>query len=181
MSAAVAKRYARALFEVAQELKSIELIEDELKSIVSVLEGNKDFEVILSHPKITANEKQEIMDKLFEGKWSVQTRNFIHLLIERRRESELPEIAKAYTVLANEARGYADATVTTAKPLTQEELNSIAAQFGHVLKKTLRVQSVVDPAILGGVVVRIGDRLYDGSIAGKLARFEQNMKHAQVR
>ena len=181
MSAAVAKRYARALFEVAQQVKSIELIEQELKTIVDALKGNSEFQQILSHPQISAENKKQMMDALLGDTATIQTKNFIHLLIQRHRESQLADIVDAFIELANQARGYADAVVTTAKPLTEDELNKLAAQFGNVLKKTLRVQSVVDPTILGGVIVRIGDRLYDGSIAGKLQRFQQNLKQVQVR
>ncbi|HJV46089.1 MAG TPA: F0F1 ATP synthase subunit delta [Bacillota bacterium] len=181
MSATVAKRYARALFEVAQEMKSIDLIEQELKVLVEALNTNADLEQILSHPQISVENKKQMMDALLGEAATVQTKNFIHLLIQRHRESQLGEIVEAYIELANQARGYADAVVTTAKALTEDELNKLAAGFGNMLKKTLRVQSVVDPSILGGVVVRIGDRLYDGSIAGKLQRFQQNLKQAQVR
>ncbi|MDE1399021.1 ATP synthase F1 subunit delta, partial [Bacillus licheniformis] len=84
------------------------------------------------------------------------------------------------TELSNEARGIADATVTTAKPLTEAEVQKIAEQFGQKLNKKLRVTTKVDPSIIGGMIVRIGDRLYDGSIKGKLARFTQQIKQAQV-
>jgi F-type H+-transporting ATPase subunit delta len=181
MSATVAKRYARALFEVAQEANSIDTVEEELVAIVEAMNSHEEFQQILSHPQTSVENKKQMMDALLGADVSSQTKNFIHLLIERHRESQLNEIVDAYVELANEVRGYADATVTTAKPLTDAELNKLADQFGSMLKKTLRIESIVDPSILGGVIVRIGDRLYDGSIAGKLARFQQNLKQTQVR
>lgn len=177
---AVAKRYARALFEVASENQTIDTTENELNQITELIAQDADFKAILTHPKITAAEKNQMLKTLFEGKVADTTLNFLTLVIERGREESFSAIAQNFTDLANEARGYADAIVTTAKPLTDEEAQKVAAQFGDQLNKKLRVTTKVDPTIIGGMIVRIGDRMYDGSIKGKLARFTQQIKQAQV-
>ncbi|RNB82044.1 F0F1 ATP synthase subunit delta [Brevibacillus fluminis] len=171
MSSGVAKRYARALFEVAKERGLIEQIESELKDIVAAVESNQELGKILTHNQISIESKEQLLKDLFGAHVAAETLNFLSVLIDNGREHELGEIATAYVAMANEARGVADAVVTTAKPLGEEEVNELAAQFGKKVNKTLRVQTVVDPAILGGVVVRIGDRLYDGSIKRKLEQF----------
>ncbi|MGO0063686.1 F0F1 ATP synthase subunit delta [Brevibacillus fluminis] len=171
MSSGVAKRYARALFEVAKERGLIEQIESELKDIVAAVESNQELGKILSHNQISRESKEQLLKDLFGAHVAAETLNFLSVLIDNGRELELGEIATAYVAMANEARGVADAVVTTAKPLGEEEVNELAVQFGKKVNKTLRVQTVVDPAILGGVVVRIGDRLYDGSIKRKLEQF----------
>ncbi|WP_027415213.1 F0F1 ATP synthase subunit delta [Aneurinibacillus terranovensis] len=177
---AVAKRYARALFEVASEHKSIDATEQELAEITAIIKDNADLRKLLTHPKISADEKKQLMNSLFAGKISETTNKFINLLIERGRENDLTEMANYFTELSNEVRGIADATVITAKPLTQEEVNQLAESFGRKLNKTLRVKAEIDPSIIGGIIVRIGDRLYDGSMKGKLARFTQQIKQSQV-
>lgn len=171
MSGAVAKRYARALFEVAKERGLIDQIETELKDIVAVVNQNQELQKILSHKQIAQEEKKQLLSDLFKAHVAEETFNLLAVLIENGRESDLAGIADAYVALANEARGIADAIVTTAKPLNEEEQARLASQFGKVLNKTLRIQTVVDPTILGGVVVRIGDRLYDGSMKRKLEKF----------
>ncbi|WCN38060.1 F0F1 ATP synthase subunit delta [Aneurinibacillus uraniidurans] len=177
---AVAKRYARALFEVASENQTIDTTETELNQITDIIAQDAEFRAILTHPKITAAEKTDMLNTLFAGKVSETTLVFLGLVINRGREESFSDIAQNFTELANEVRGYADAIVTTAKSLTEEEAQAIAAQFGAKLNKKLRVTTKVDPSIIGGMMVRIGDRMYDGSIKGKLSRFTQQIKQAQV-
>ncbi|MBN6187065.1 F0F1 ATP synthase subunit delta [Aneurinibacillus sp. BA2021] len=177
---AVAKRYAQALYEVASEKQAIDITESELLQITDVINQSGELNMLLTHPKVTAQEKKEMVNELFGGKVSDTTLNFLNLLLDRGREEELNNITKHFIALSNEARGYAEATVVTAKPLTEEELQNVADQFGQKVNKKLRVAAKVDPSIVGGIIVRIGDRLYDGSIKGKLARFTQQIKQAQV-
>ncbi|HZG17134.1 MAG TPA: F0F1 ATP synthase subunit delta [Candidatus Bathyarchaeia archaeon] len=175
MSAGVAKRYARALYEVAKERGLIDQIETEVNSVVEAVNGNADLEKLLMHPHIAADAKKELVKDLFQAHLSEETLNFLYILVENGRESDLATIAYSYIQLANEERGIADAIVTTAKALSTEEQAQIAEQFGKVLNKKLRIQTVVDPSILGGVVVKIGDRLYDGSIKSKLEHFAHQL------
>jgi F-type H+-transporting ATPase subunit delta len=177
---AVSKRYARALFEVASDNQTIEATETELVDIASIIEQNEELKLLLTHPKISSEDKKQMMNELFAGNVSEATMNFINLILERGREESLLDIVKDFTQFANEARGIVDAVVTTAKPLGEQEINELAKEFGQKLNKTLRVTTEIDPSIIGGVIVRIGDRLYDGSIKGRLARFTQQIKQAQV-
>jgi F-type H+-transporting ATPase subunit delta len=171
MSGAVAKRYARALFEVANERGKIDQIEAELKAVVEAVKQNAELSKILLHPHIAADAKKSLVNELFQAHVGEETQNLLGLLIENGRESSLADILHAYVQLANEARGIADAVVTSAKPLTEEEQAHLAEKFGSMLNKKLRIQTVVDPSILGGIIVKIGDRLYDGSVKTKLERF----------
>jgi F-type H+-transporting ATPase subunit delta len=177
---AVAKRYARALYEIASEKQAVDTTENELIEITDLIKQSDELNMLLTHPKVSAQEKKEMVNNLFAGKVSETTLNFLNLLLDRGREDELNDIVKNFTELSNEARGYADATVITAKPLTESEVQKVAEQFGQKVNKKLRVSAKVDPSIIGGMIVRIGDRLYDGSIKGKLARFTQQIKQAQV-
>ncbi|MCF6093223.1 F0F1 ATP synthase subunit delta [Microaerobacter geothermalis] len=178
ISGAVAKRYARALFEVAEQKGKLEEVEKDLTAMLGVLNEHPDLRKLLAHPGLHAEEKKEQMKLIFSGKWTEETENFIFLLIDRRREQVLEQVVEEYTKLANQGRGIADAIVTTAQPLSKEDENEIAQRFGKVLSKQLRITNVVDKNILGGIVVRIGDRVYDGSIAGKLKRFKQQLQNS---
>lgn len=171
MSGGVAKRYARALFDVAKERGKIDQLEAELNSIVEAVKQNEELSKILMHPHIAPQAKKALVNDLFQSHVAEETLSFLGVLIESGRESDLAGIVTAYVKFANEQRGIADATVTSAKPLSEEEQVQLAEKFGKLLNKKLRLHTVVDPSILGGVVVRIGDRLYDGSIKSKLEHF----------
>lgn len=181
MSGAIAKNYAKALFEVASERGTIDTVEQELARIVEVINSDEDLRKVLMHPHIPLEAKKKLVLQLFDGQLSEMTANFLNLIVDRHREDFLDAIFENFVMLANEARGIAEATVTTAKELSAEELEQLTQKFGKLLNKKLRIKTKVNPEILGGVVVRIGDRLYDGSISGKLARFQQRLKQSQVR
>lgn len=171
MSGAVAKRYARALFEVVKERGKIDAVEAELKLAAATFSSNRDLANVMSHPQVSEEDKKQLVDDLFRAHLSEETLNLLMILIENGRQAHLNEITNAYVALANEERGIVDALVTTAKPLSEAEQAQIAEQFGAALQRKVRVEAVVDPAILGGAVVKIGDRLYDGSLKTKLERF----------
>jgi F-type H+-transporting ATPase subunit delta len=171
MSSAVGKRYARAIFDVASERGKIDQVEADLGAIVQAVEQNAELSKIMQHPHIAADAKKSLVEELFKSSVGEESFNFLNVLIENGREVQLPDIYRSFVQLANEARGIADAVVTSAKPLSSEEEAELAEKFGQTLNKKLRVTTVVDPAILGGIVIKIGDRLYDGSLKTKLETF----------
>lgn len=180
-SALVAKRYAQALFEVASEKQQIDLVEQELDQVKQLFNDNPAFLQFLQHPQISGGAKKKEVNTIFQGKLSEVTINFLNLLIDKKREEIFPSIPQYFTEKANEARGLVDAVVISVKPLSEEEKQGIADSFKKLLNKEVRVTNQIDNAIMGGVVVQVGDRVYDGSIAGKLNRLQQSLKQAQVR
>jgi F-type H+-transporting ATPase subunit delta len=171
----VAKRYAKALFEVALQQGSVAQVEEELKGILQVIRENADYGKLLEHPNISAAAKLDLLKQAFEGKVSAAVLNTLQLLVERRRESVLEDLVDSYVKVANVALGQANATVTSAYPLTAEESQQVAERFGQLTGKRIRVENVVDRSLIGGIQVRIGDRLYDGSLSGKLQRLQQSL------
>lgn len=173
MSSAVGKRYARALFEVASERGKIDQVEADLGAIVQAVLQNDDLSKIMHHPHIASDAKIKLVDELFKSHVGEESYHFLSVLIQNGREALLADIYRSFVKLANDARGIAEATVTSAKPLTDEEQAELAEKFGQTLNKKLRLTAVVDPSILGGIIVKIGDRLYDGSLKTKLETFAQ--------
>jgi F-type H+-transporting ATPase subunit delta len=176
----VAKRYAKALFELAKGSNQIAQVEEDLKQVVDIIRQNSDFEKVLTHPNIDTSKKLELLNNVFSGKILDSVLNTISLLVERRREDLLSSLLEDYVRIANEALGQAEAIVTTPLALTEAESKEIAERFTKISGKKIQVSSVVDPGLLGGLTVRIGDRLYDGSLAGKLDRLKNTLKVSQA-
>jgi F-type H+-transporting ATPase subunit delta len=174
-SGSVAKRYAKAFFEVAAEKGQLDTIEKELQGIQQVMVDNPVFLQLLHHPQIDKKVKKKEINTIFKGQISDITLDFINLLIDGDRGDILPSVTTQFVELANLERGIADALVTSVKPLTEAEIESIGTKFSEVVNKKIRIQNVVDPSIIGGIIVKIGDRLYDGSVIGKLNRFKQSV------
>ncbi|MCY9660444.1 F0F1 ATP synthase subunit delta [Paenibacillus chondroitinus] len=169
----VAKRYARALFEVAKDKGIISQVEEELKSVASAIRDNADLQKFLNHPNIGNTVKTDLLKQIFEGKVSEPVWNTLLVLIDKGRQAILSVLVVDYVKIANEALGQASATIYSAFTLTEAQQAEIASHFSKVTGKTIRVATVVEPKLLGGIQVRIGDRLYDGSLAGKLDRLSK--------
>ncbi|OME87204.1 ATP synthase F1 subunit delta [Paenibacillus sp. FSL A5-0031] len=174
--AVVAKRYAKALFEVAQQQKVVSEVQEQLKLIVQALEQDADIEKFLSVPSIAPEQKIAVLKAAFGDRVSSLVFNTVQILITRRRQDIIAEVYAAYTKVAGDSLGQAHATVYSAQALSDAELANVAAQFGQLTGKAIIAEQIVDPSLLGGVQVRIGDRLYDGSLSGKLERLQKSFK-----
>jgi len=176
----VAKRYAKALFQAAQDKGLVAETESQLKLIVDVVESDAQLRAFLTAPNITLSTKKQTLLQAFGTEVSPVVLNTVFLLIERGREGELAAVLAAYLQVAGDALGRSDARVTSSAPLSDEEIAKLAEKFGALLGKKIRVTNTVDPELLGGVTVRIGDTLYDGSLKGKLERLNKTLQSAAI-
>jgi F-type H+-transporting ATPase subunit delta len=175
-----AKRYARALYEVSSEKNSVNQAMQDLKTAAEVVAGQKDLETLLNHPNIDTSAKTDLLKQIFAGKLSDIVLNTLVLLVERKRSELIPVVYEQFVKIANEALGRAEATVYSAKALTEQESAAVAAKFSSLTGRNIQVTNVIDPSLIGGIKVRIGDKLYDGSLSGKLERMEKALQASQA-
>ncbi|SDZ45745.1 F-type H+-transporting ATPase subunit delta [Evansella caseinilytica] len=174
-------RYASALFEYAQQNNVPALIVQELEAVSQVFKDTNLLDEVFKHPKMTTEEKKRIVTDNFSGHVSQVVINLLQLLIDKKRENALFAIVDDYKALVNEAGGVAEATVYSAKPLSDVEKEAVAHVFAVKSgKRKLLIDNVVDKEIIGGLKVKIGDRVYDGSVANKLERIQQRMVYGNV-
>jgi len=171
----VAERYALALFQLAKEHNLIQKIEEELRVVRKSVSENPGFITLLTSPNLSLHEKKNILQNTFSNV-SPFVSHTLQLLIDRHRQSDIVDVATAFIDLANEENGVAEATVYSTRPLTAEEAESISASFApRVGRRSLNIENIVDSNILGGVKIRIENRIYDGSLRGKLDRLERTL------
>lgn len=172
---AVAKRYAVALFQIAKEQNLLDQIEEELRTVKEVFTNDTDLLGFLTHPKLTSDAKRDIISNAFSG-LSTSVQNTLKLMIERHRSDMIAPMADEFVELANEEKSVADATVYTVRPLTEAEVEAVSTSFAKKIgKKTLRITNITDSNLLGGIKLQIGNRIYDGSISGKLDRLSKQL------
>ncbi|MFP7286967.1 F0F1 ATP synthase subunit delta [Shouchella clausii] len=177
---AVANRYAVALFELAEEKGQTDVFERELELVKEVFETTPQLETVLAQPGLAADKKQALLRDAFQAHLSPAVMNTINLLMERGRYSEIVGLAGEYKQLNDDKLGIAEATVFSVKALSDGEKNQIAAVFAPKAgKRELRIVNVVDSALIGGLKVRVGDRVFDGSIQGQLKRLEKQLVAGQ--
>jgi len=170
----VAKRYAKALFEVALEQKQVLEVEQELRTVVIAITGDAEIGKFIESPNISEEAKQNVLRTSLDGKVSEPVLKTVLLLIERGRVELLEALLNDYVKIEGESLGIADARVYSTYALNDEEQEAVAREFGGRVNKKIRIENIVDPTLLGGLKVAIGDTIYDGSLAGKLERLEQS-------
>ncbi|PGY12529.1 F0F1 ATP synthase subunit delta [Bacillus sp. AFS031507] len=171
----VAKRYALALFQIAKETQTLGVIEEELRVVKEVVQYNPELKNILNSSKLSIEEKKEIIKSSF-ATVNVNVLNTMLILIDRHREDQIVDVANEFLELANDEMGIAEAKVYSTRELTDAEREAISSVFAaKVGKKSLKIENIVDSNLLGGIRLRIGNRIYDGSLRGKLDRLERKL------
>ncbi len=169
----VVKRYAAALFQAASEAEVIDRIESDLGLIAYVMEGSPDLLKTITSPLIVGDIKKVILHDVFTDKVDKITIKYMELLVDKRREEALLKTEFEYVLLANEARGIINADIRTAVRMSDDQVNAITAKLESLTGKKIHLIKTIDPKLIGGVEVRIGDEVIDGSIRGQLAELRK--------
>ncbi|GAF65059.1 F0F1 ATP synthase subunit delta [Alkalihalobacillus trypoxylicola] len=174
-SSTVANRYAQALFQVSLKKGTLEQSIEELRAIKTVLKTTPEFSQFLSNPKISKEQKHSFIRTSFQSA-SQDVITTLLLLVDKKRLDILESMIEKFVSLSFEAQNIAEATVYSAKALTEQEQEQIAQVFASkVGKARLLINNVVNADLLGGFKIRIGDRIYDGSIKSQLDRLERQL------
>ncbi|HSI68215.1 MAG TPA: F0F1 ATP synthase subunit delta [Planococcus sp. (in: firmicutes)] len=171
----VADRYALALFQIAQQQNLLSEIESDLREVRKVFELSPELYDLIITPSFSAEKRTNLISELFkEGNQYVI--NTLLLMTERRRLDEVTGLVDGYIKLSNEAKGIEEAKVYSTRPLTEEELASISSAFSiKIGKKSLRIENIIDPSLIGGLRLQIGNRIFDSSVATKLSRLQRQL------
>ncbi|HEX7758343.1 MAG TPA: F0F1 ATP synthase subunit delta [Caulobacteraceae bacterium] len=175
----VGARYAQALFDLALENNELPAVEADLKSIKAMSADSADLRTLIASPAFGAEDKAKGLLAIADAAaFTATTRKFIGLLSANHRVSALPTVISAFQGLSAVYRGVVSAEVVTAVPMTAAQSSGLAAALRASLGKDPEIETRVDPAILGGVKVRVGSRLYDASLKSKLDSLKFALKRA---
>jgi F-type H+-transporting ATPase subunit delta len=172
--AAVASRYARALADVvfSAKIDPAKTVQD-LKEVAELLQSSRELKLIWDNPAVDPQQKHKLLDAIAALLGMArQLRNFIAIVIDRRRLSMLPHVIEQLQAELNERLGLADAEVISARTLGSDERTILEAQISKATRKTVRAHYEEDKALLGGAVVKVGSTIYDGSVRGQLQKMK---------
>lgn len=168
MSAA-AKRYAKAVFDLASESGELDKITGEFRAIGALVDGNAELKLALSNPMVDPAQRKAVMKAILErSSVSLLTKNSVLLITDHRRSDVLGQIALELTRLSDEKAGRIQAEVTSAQSLTEPQYQRVSASLEKLTGRKISLTRKVDANLIGGVVVRVGDRVFDGSVATRL-------------
>ena len=177
IQASLAGRYALALFELARDQKQLDSVGDSLAAVRQALAESDDLRELTTSPLIGRDEAVKAVAAVAdEMNLDPLTGNFLGVLARNRRLAQLGNVIRAFNTLAARHRGEINAEVTSARPLDDDQLDAIRKNLRTRMGRDIAVETHVDPAILGGLVVKIGSQMIDGSIRTKLNNLAQAMK-----
>lgn len=164
----LASKYARAIFELAVELYSLDLFDKDLALVKNDVFCVPDAVAFFKNPLVPHSSKKDLLNKALNGEISDTVMNFLLLLTDKNRIGIFPDIYDIFSNLKNDAQGILIADVTTAFPLTKAQESKLGLKLAEVTRKKIKIRRHEDKSILGGVIVTIGDKRIDGSAAGRL-------------
>lgn len=165
-------RYAKAILDIAQTSGKAEVVNNDMKSIVTAVTESTELKDFLSSPVIKMEVKKSAISEIFSNV-QVETQSLFNLLFENKRYEILESIAVQYTKLYDVSNGVEVAKVTTAFPITAELETKVLAKIAEFSKNKITIENIVDPSIIGGFILRVGDQQYNASVAGKLSELKR--------
>lgn len=175
--AILAHRYAAALFDFAEEKKAIDEVAADMKAMQGAIDADVHFHAMASHPRLPIEKVEEVTAKIADlVKFHPVTKTFMVHLAHNRRLANLPDIIEAFQADLAEKRGQHVAVVTAARALSPEQEAGLSAQLGKMVGGTVRLIVEEDESLLGGLVIKLGSRLIDASVKGKLAQVTRQLK-----
>lgn len=173
-----ALRYAKAILNLAKDSKIESKVNDDMLLVASTIAENNDLDVMLRSPIIKAAAKQNVLNTLFENKVNELTLGVFHLLLENKRLDILYAVAKQYTIIFDYLKNIEIAKVTTAVPITKEIENEVLAKILKLTGHEASIENHVNPDILGGFILRVGDLQYDASISNHLYKLKKEFDNS---
>jgi F-type H+-transporting ATPase subunit delta len=168
------RMYARALFEAAQERDRVEVVQEELSDFAESIREVPELRALLRDPQLDPRAKVSALEEILGGADEL-VRNFLLLLTERGRASELEEVQREFDRLVAAEAGQLTMELTTAIELSDQEATGIVNQIQHASGRTVEATRKVDPDLLGGVVLQVGSLRLDASLRGRLERLRREL------
>ena len=171
----LARRYSAALFAVAQDADAVKTVVGEVDAVVAALASDPALEEFFASPVIDRAQKTQIIQASLHGKIGEIVEHFLILLVRKRREKLLKTIARQMHELLDASAGISVATIATPTALAPAELADLARRLSVMYKRTIVPEAKVDPQLLGGLIMQVGDRYVDGSVSGKLEEIRRHL------
>ena len=173
----ISYRYASALYELAAELKNVDLVLADLEFLQKTIKENKDLKLLVKSPLIASDDKQEIMEKILSKQLANKlTTTFLKVISNNKRFVHLSSIISQFININVQKRGKILADVTSADKLSDKQKNEINDQLKSILGEKLSLNFKVDKKIIGGLIVKVGSKMIDSSLASKISKLKIAMK-----
>ncbi|MDZ4699636.1 MAG: ATP synthase F1 subunit delta [Rhodothermales bacterium] len=180
MSQTIARRYARALYAMAEQEASIDRVDADVAMIQESFGASSELARFFADPILSAEKKRAVIATLFGPRVHAVTARFLALLVEKRREYLFLEVARSYRALRDDQMNVVQADARVALPLEVSEEKQLRDALERLTGRTVRLKTHLDPTILGGVVIRVGDTVYDRSVLNQLSQLRDQLEQRKL-
>jgi len=170
----VASRYAKALIDLSIEQGTLEIVKGDMEQFIGVLRVNKELQAVLKNPIMKQDKKSSILNAIFKDKIHPSIASFFNIMIRKSRAGILYATAHEFIREYNEVKGIVKATVTSASALSEAHLEQLRQQIGAQISAEVILSNPVDPKLIGGFIIKVGDRQVDTTIEGRLQQLERH-------
>ena len=173
----VARRYAEALYQEAEASGCIEKVDEDISVIQASMTASRELVRFFESPIISREKKIKIIETLFKERVQPLTLRFLQLLVKKNREQNFPTVVKAYGDLRDKLLGIVEAKARIAHHLNEDEEKKLVQVLEKMTGKRIRLSVELEPELIGGLVIRVGDTIYDGSVRHQLAALRDKLEH----
>jgi F-type H+-transporting ATPase subunit delta len=177
----IARMYAGALLGIGQEKGILTQVEEELKQVAGIISGDKDMMMYLKSPKISREDKKGMIDKIFAGKIADVMVNFLKVLIDKDRQMLIKDIDESFAEFMDQANNRQRVRVVASTELDGGVVDRIKAALKDKFKKEIIMDITVNKSILGGIIIKIGDLIIDGSLSKSLSKVRGRLLYSKIR
>lgn len=175
MAELVSKAYAEALFEVGIDLDRLDGIQTDYTYVIDVFKSHPELLSLYKSPQVNGVEKKDIIKQIFEQSLSSEMMNFLNILIDKSRTSYVEKIYRAYLANVEQYKKEITAVVKTVVPLSKAQEVDLAEKLHQLVGKKITIENIIDPSLVGGVMIKMGDQVLDGSLKRRLSNLKESL------
>lgn len=180
MTTPIARPYAEALVEIGVEKGVLETFKEDLEFVAAFLRETPEFHAFYDSPRIDRGVKRKVIRKAFGGRLDDRIVSLLELLVEKSRQFYLPSIVETFIELYDERTGRVGVRMTTARPIDEGRVRAVTERLTRILGKEVHLETELDPELLGGIVLHVGDTVVDGSLKSRLEALSKKMRYADL-
>ena len=173
----VAMTYGNALFEAAKDLNMVHEIRDTINMIEEVFQDNPDFYELLNSPSLSSENKKNLIKDVFKERINDEVINFLYILIDKRRTTELSRIVRIYEQLVNRVEGFDIGIIYSVSPLSDKQIFEFEEQTGQLLKERVKLNNEIDESLTGGIRILIEGKETNASLKGRLNKLYHQIRN----
>jgi F-type H+-transporting ATPase subunit delta len=177
----IGEMYAKTLFELAEQEQLVDAVKSDFDALTAVFAAEQNFATFLASPYFSCEHRQQLIEKIFSGKFTALIVNFLKVVIRHNRTRFLPQMIERYSELWDNSHGFYKVRATVSRAMDDAEVQRLSEDIAVAMKAGVRLQLAVDPSIIGGIIIRYGNSVIDNTVTSRLRHAVQTITNQEKR